>query len=388
MPSRLHHAVLRAYPLINARREYGGTRIVIDNRSVGEEDLCATLGLLAETNAEPLHPLLIAFADERMPFSLQEWEPPANTFPEFHGEWVRQPAVRHMMAGSSYPRWCLNGAPGAPLEPALRDSLAYTVAGGVPGSAADHFCVTGKSRIRTGVRAQSDADAVFARGVNWVAGWPLPAPPPPGQLRRAGSRVLAIRLLRLAQTDADIGEIEAVFRQDFGLAFKLLRFINSAANGLSIQVDSLQQAVMILGYARLTRWLALLVLASSEDPNQRPLMALSLRRGYFMERIGRQLVKEINVEELFMTGLFSLLDRIFAQPFEELLEQVNLPDAVSSALLNQGEPYGSLLKLAQAIEGEDPTAIRASAQLLGLKEVDVNRALLLAIRDADQIELH
>lgn len=64
----------------------------------------------------------------------------------------------------------------------------------------------------------------------------------------------------------------------------------------------------ILGNKRLSRWLALLLLASGEDPNQFPLISLSLRRGFFMERIGKWLLDGVNADELFFTGLFSLLD--------------------------------------------------------------------------------
>jgi EAL and modified HD-GYP domain-containing signal transduction protein len=89
-----------------------------------------------------------------------------------------------------------------------------------------------------------------------------------------------------------------------------------------------------------------------------------------------------------MTGLFSLLNIIFEQPFDELVDQLNLSDDVSDSLVNFGGPYGLLLMLAEAIEGDDAAAIRAAIDMLGLDAGEVNRALLLAARDSDLVDLH
>jgi len=380
-------AVMHAQPLINSKRQHGGMRVVIDNRSCGEDDVRAALELVSELNAGAALPLVVAFADPDMPISLAGWQPPPNTFPEFHGEWVRITPIRQLLARGHFPAWCLNGTPGRTLEPVLADSLAYTISGGVPGSTADHSPLPGKPKIRTGVHTHAEADVLFAKGFQFVAGWPLVAPPPQGKFRRAGSRMVAMRLLQMVQADADVDDLEDMFERDFGLAFKLLRFINSAANGLSIQVESLQQAVLLLGYARLKRWLALLVLASSEDPNQLPLMGFSLRRAFFIERLHWLQTHAVDADEPFMTGLFSLLDRIFAQPFEELLSQMRLPDAVTQSLSGGDGPYGPLLRLAAAVEADDTVAIHACAAALHLDDADVNRALLQSIRDADRVEL-
>jgi EAL and modified HD-GYP domain-containing signal transduction protein len=380
-------AVLHASPLINARRQYGGMRVVIDNRAVGEDDLRNTLALVSETNAGATNPLIVAFVDEHLPSSLGGWQPPPNTWPEFRGEWLTLPATHDLLIGGNYPLWCLNGAPGMALDPALRGTLKYTIAAGMPGAAAESRSMTHRANVRTGVHTRAQADALFASGNDWVAGWPLQAPAAKGKQRRADSRAIVLRLLQLAQAGAEVSELEAVIKQDAGLAFKMLRYINSAANGLSLQVQSFRHAVTFLGYQRLTRWLALLLLTSSDDPNQLPVMGISLRRGFFMKRIGKLMFDDIDPDEPFITGMFSLLNLIFAQPFEELLEQLQLPKNVSTSLRNHGQPYGPLLGLAEAIEGDDAAVIRDCTQRLGLKQVDVNRALLLAIRETDRVEL-
>jgi EAL and modified HD-GYP domain-containing signal transduction protein len=388
MPSQPKSAVLHASPLINAKRQCGGLRIVIDNRAIDENELRDTLALVTETTAEATHPLIVAFADERLPIALSRWRPSANAIPEFRGEWLTLPAARDMLAGGNFSRWCLNGSPGLALDPALLMTLAYTVVAGVSGRATDHSRIAGKARIRTGLRTHADADTWFDQGIDWIAGWPLQMTATRGRKRRTDNRAIVVRLLQLAQSDADLSELEALLKQDVGLAFKLLRYINSAANGLTLEVQSFQHAVMVLGYKPLTRWLSLLLVSAGDNLNQLPLMNLSLRRGFFLERIGKRLFDHVNPDELFMTGLFSLLNIIFEQPFDELVDQLNLPDDVSDSLVNFGGPYGLLLMLAEAIEGDDAAAIRAAIDMLGLDAGEVNRALLLAARDSDLVDLH
>ena len=379
--------VLLAQPLVNFRRQFGGMRVLIDNDGVSDQDLAHTLALVSEIEATAAFPRILAFGAEALPASLANWQPPRNTMPELRGDWLPLTNVCDMLAAAKYPPWCVGGLPASTLDPALQLSLRYMVLTAVAGPPIPCPALIGKARIGTGIRSHADADAWFAKGNKWVAGWPLHMVAVPGKTRRTESRAIVLRLLQLLQANADIGDLELLLEQDVSLAFKLLRFINSAANGLSLQVQSLRHAVMVLGYQRLNRWLSLLLLASNEDPNLLPVMGISLRRAFFLERIGKPLFSDVDPDELFITGLFSLLDVIFSQPFDELLEKIHLPDAVSDSLRNHSDPYGGLLHLAQMIEGDDPVAIRDAIQVLGLVEADVNRALLLAIRDADELSL-
>jgi len=388
IPSALPKAsVLLAQPLVNFKRQFGGMRVLIDNQGVSDQELARTLALISEIEAGAAFPRIVAFGGEAVPAALTSWLPPHNTMPELHGNWLALTAVSDMLAAAKYPPWCVGGLPAATLDPAMQLSLRYLVLNVVPGPPIPCPALIGKARVGTRIHSYADADAWFAKGNKWVAGWPLKAPTAPANARRTESRAIVLRLLQLLQANADIGDLEVLLEQDVSLAFKLLRFINSAANGLSLQVQSLRHAVMVLGYQRLNRWLSLLLLASNEDPNLLPVMGISLRRAFFLERIGKPLFSDVDPDELFITGLFSLLDVIFSQSFDELLEKIHLPDAVSDSLRNHTDPYGSLLRLAQAIEGDDATAVRDAINVLGLVEADVNRALLLAIRDAEQLSL-
>src|SRR5690606_40446300 len=72
---------------------------------------------------------------------------------------------------------------------------------------------------------------------------------------------------------------------------------------------------------RLKRWLALLLATASKDPNMRPVMFAAVRRGLLMEEIARSGGSDEMRSELFICGVFSLLDRMFNQPFAERSEE-------------------------------------------------------------------
>jgi len=58
-----------------------------------------------------------------------------------------------------------------------------------------------------------------------------------------------IELLNLVRKQASTDKIEEVLKKDAGLAFNLMRLINSAGLGLTHEITSFRQAVMLLGWA-------------------------------------------------------------------------------------------------------------------------------------------
>lgn len=173
------------------------------------------------------------------------------------------------------------------------------------------------------------------------------------------------------------------------LAFKLLRYINSPAFGLRVEVGSFRHALMLLGYVHLKRWLALLLTTASKDRDMRPVMFAALRRGLLMEELARASAgahDEQMRNEAFICGVFSLLDRMMRQPFADLLKSVPVPDSVRQALVDGTGPYQPFLDLVRAVENESLFDVRDSAERLLLGFGEINRAVLRALSHAVQIQ--
>jgi c-di-GMP phosphodiesterase len=142
----------------------------------------------------------------------------------------------------------------------------------------------------------------------------------------------------------------------------------------------------MLGYQRLKRWLALLLASASKDANMRPVMFAAVRRGLIMEELVKSSGDAEMRGELFICGVFSLLDRLLGQPFTDLLNAVPMPERVRQALLGEAGPFLPYLELVQAIEQESVIDVRERADTLMLGVSEVNRALLSALATAAQLE--
>ena len=76
-----------------------------------------------------------------------------------------------------------------------------------------------------------------------------------------------------------------------------------------------------------------------------------MTRARLMELLGSKTMEKRDHDHLFITGMFSLLDRIMQIPLEQILERTNLPEMVTSALLKNEGRYTHILALARACEG-------------------------------------
>jgi len=165
-----------------------------------------------------------------------------------------------------------------------------------------------------------------------------------------------------------------------------MRYINSPAFGLSVEISSFRHAIMILGYQRLKRWLALLLATASKDPNMKPVMFAAVRRGLLMEELARISGDDEMRNELFICGVFSLLDRMFRQPFSELLKTIPVPERVYQALADHTGPYEPYFQLVQAMEGTDLYEIKDAAGNLMMGFDDINLSLIKAMMTAAELD--
>jgi EAL and modified HD-GYP domain-containing signal transduction protein len=240
------------------------------------------------------------------------------------------------------------------------------------------------STIQAGASRLADVEAAFARGAMATCGWPFADVPVRGAGRDAVPTDvgLVVELMNGVDRELPAARLEAILKRDPTLAFKLLRYLNSPGFGLSVEVTSFGHALMLLGPQRLKRWLALLLASSSKDPNARPMLFAAVRRGLFLEKLAGDSADAGMRGELFICGVFSLLDRLLQQPMASLLQSVPMPERVTEALCGRGGPYAPYLALAGAIEAEAVLDIRESTEALFMGLAEVNRALLAALAAA------
>jgi EAL and modified HD-GYP domain-containing signal transduction protein len=168
------------------------------------------------------------------------------------------------------------------------------------------------------------------------------------------SQLAVMELMTLVTSDADNQEIERAIKRDVSLALNLLRLVNTPAVGARQRIDSLSQAVTLLGRRQLQRWLQIMLYAepSKRGHSMTPLLMLATTRGRLLELLAAKLrPSQRNVADVaFTVGIMSLMDTLFGIPMAEILGQIPVSDEVAEALLRRAGFFGDLLKLAECIE--------------------------------------
>lgn len=200
------------------------------------------------------------------------------------------------------------------------------------------------------------------------------------------AQTMIIEMMDMVRAGADVRELEGVLKRDAALSYKLLRYINSAGFGLGCEVHSLRHAVTLLGYSPLYRWLALLMATATTTGYPPVLMQAAVIRGRFAELLATGFLPKGEAENLFVAGMFSLLDRLLGIPMEEVLEKIQLSGPVSEALLSRGGIYGPFIALAEACE-LNTLDIGSIAGSLCISAEHVNRAHLSALAWAQILHL-
>jgi c-di-GMP phosphodiesterase len=188
--------------------------------------------------------------------------------------------------------------------------------------------------------------------------------------RKLGSNEVArLNLFRLMETeDPDVKSLAAAIRSDVSVSFRLLSYLNSASFGLRHNIQSIDQAIMMLGWLKLKSWLraVLLVDMAGSDEVPRELAALSLQRGKFLELLATNYdYWGFNPSTLFLMGLFSLMDAILGMPMENVVELLPLDAKLKAALRRDpNNEYRPLFELLEFMEDANWQALEALTQKL------------------------
>lgn len=159
-------------------------------------------------------------------------------------------------------------------------------------------------------------------------------------------------MLKLAQKlespDITIGQIEALVIQDPALTFKLLRVVNSAAFSLVNKVESLSQAIVMLGVAQIKKWVLLIALGGNDAKPEELTRALLIRAR--MCELLAQATRCDNANSYFMVGLMSEINVLLYIELDVLLEQIPLHQDIKQAITHYSGNMGKVLQVTIAYE--------------------------------------
>jgi c-di-GMP phosphodiesterase len=161
----------------------------------------------------------------------------------------------------------------------------------------------------------------------------------------ATNKSVAMNLMQeLQDPEIDYIKLETILSQDVALSYKLLRYINSAEFSLRREVDSLKDAVVLLGIKNVKNWVSLLLMSKALGNKPNELIIIAMVRAKMCELLADKFNPEIK-HQMFIIGLFSVLDSLMDTPMIELLDTIILSGPIKLALLDQYGEHGEIYKL-------------------------------------------
>lgn len=395
----LQNAALGYQLLWNAQRQMAGVLLTVNalpGKALDARHLLTTLGEFLRPQAPRFllstpSPALLADLLDLCPKALLKVVVPS--------ELLTNPAIaqRVLRAQQRGLQLVWHGEPGQQLLPAFASCFAQNIAGLTPEQALMALRVSlrrpsgarGSPGLHTGslVRANQIYDGIASRalaehcldeqGAAALLGWPMEDVLHSYRQARIQPGQHAIRkLIKAIDADASMDDIEHWFSEEPILAYRFLRYTNSAGLGLRQEIDALRQGLMVLGLARTKSWLQELLPHATQDPNLQPVRQAMVLRARFMAKLLEAGDSDALKRELYLCGLLSQIDLLVSEPMVSVLRAVALPGRVKDALLAQNGPYWPYLDLAAAIETPFLELTRERCGQHGFDPEDVNLALL------------
>jgi c-di-GMP-related signal transduction protein len=193
----------------------------------------------------------------------------------------------------------------------------------------------------------------------------------------------------LSESEPSIEEIAQLIENDLSLSYKLLRLINSPAFRPRNKINSIRQAIVLLGLIEIQKWIYVLAVRESiggskkDIPNE--IVSLCLTRAKMSDKIATLVNRQHSSSEFFMTGMFSLMDTILRKPMDDILKDLPLNDEICNALTGGSNLLKSVLDLTIAAQKGDWYDVTQSCKALAIEEEAVFQAYVESINWSKEV---
>jgi c-di-GMP-related signal transduction protein len=176
---------------------------------------------------------------------------------------------------------------------------------------------------------------------------------------------LAELLYETSKAEMDLAKITTIFERDVNLSYKLLRYSNSAVFKRRSEIETIKQALVVLGQLELKKFLSVLFTAqvSSEKPAE--LMRLAMTRAKFAEGIAT-MHRKTDIAKAFLTGMMSLMDAILDESMTSVMSKLPLSKDIKDALVDNEGLLAEYLGLVKCYEQAMWQAANVAIDKLGL----------------------
>ncbi|MFP4106027.1 MAG: EAL and HDOD domain-containing protein [Phycisphaerae bacterium] len=191
----------------------------------------------------------------------------------------------------------------------------------------------------------------------------------------AANKMTYLNLLKeINRPEISYDDITTLLKQDVALTYKLLRFMNSAWFGLKYEINSVKHALIMLGPREIRRWISVVVITNTGVDKPEELLLRSLTRARVAEVLAPHMRMDDLSSELFLLGMFSVIDALVDRPIDSVMEDIPLNKAIRDALVDGTGAFADVLKLIVAYEHGNWDEFSVAAKRLNLEEEKVPTA--------------
>ena len=189
-------------------------------------------------------------------------------------------------------------------------------------------------------------------------------------------------LAEVTSKSASFSRLSQIISRDVAISYKLLRFLNSAWFYRLEKIKSINQAIAYLGERELKRFLMLMIISEMTTKKPQELVRLAIVRAKFCELLATASGNFGKQNNLFLLGLFSLLEAMLDTPIEYLLEELPIDDLIKQALIKQSGPWMPYLNAVITHEGREAKECIQALTKIGVAIKDVNELYLQSLEFA------
>lgn len=245
--------------------------------------------------------------------------------------------------------------------------------------------------IGTRVETNLIAQKCFESGIDYTQGFYYMKPEIIKGKSLTTNQYNIFKIINMLIDDSPVSLIDEEFRRDPNLSYYLLKYLNSAGMTRGQTIESIHQAIVLIGRNPLQSWLTMLLFAgkSHEISN---VMNIAITRAKFAELIRHKTPHmdshPNSLHRSFFCGVLSMLDVYLRIPIVSLLSELNISeDMRNSILYNTGED-GLILSLIKAIETADMGRVAELSKHMTVSPEDINATYMESITWANGITLH
>jgi EAL and modified HD-GYP domain-containing signal transduction protein len=204
------------------------------------------------------------------------------------------------------------------------------------------------------VETKEDFEFCYSLGFDYFQGYFFAKPSVVTVKSLSPAQLVLIELSRSLSREDEFHTIEALFKKNPELNYKLLKFMNSAAFYTTEKITSVRQSLALLGYRNLQKWVTLLLFAGEGgDFRLSPLLERAALRGRIMELLAKKISNDpVMADSAFMTGVLSLIDILLEIPITNILNEFNLSQDINDALIRRDGFLGTLILIVEMLEQE------------------------------------